>query len=176
VNYSNALRSIMIQKMTGSRPLSANALSREAGIPQSTLSRWLRDAARIPRSHAARNMKGKGEILIAKRPADWSPEEKFNLVIEASSMPESELGAFLRSTPPKSIPISASPTLKRSTPAATPARRTRNRTSPHLFLRSGDVVTLTLPPGTRIPFTLNRDETFTKQDHAELPGGRRHLR
>lgn len=34
--------------------------------------------------------------MIAKRPADWSPEEKFNLVIEASSVPETELGAFLR--------------------------------------------------------------------------------
>ena len=86
----------MIQKMTGPQPLSANALSGEVGIPQSTLSRWLRDAARIRRSHAARNMKEKGEILIAKRPADWSPEEKFNLVLEASSIPESELGAFLR--------------------------------------------------------------------------------
>jgi transposase-like protein len=86
----------MIQKMTGSRPLSANALSREVGISQSTLSRWLRDAARTPRSHVARNMKEKGEILIAKRPVDWSPEEKFNLVLEASSIPEGELGAFLR--------------------------------------------------------------------------------
>jgi transposase len=86
----------MIQKMTGSRPLSANALSREVGIPQSTLSRWLRDAARNSRSRAARNTKEEGETLIAKRPADWSPEEKFNLVIEASSVPETELGAFLR--------------------------------------------------------------------------------
>ena len=94
MNYSNPLRSIMIQKMTGCRPLSANALSREVGIPQSTLSRWLRDAARNPR--AARSTKEKGEILIAKRPADWSPEEKFNLVFEASSVPETELGAFLR--------------------------------------------------------------------------------
>ena len=34
--------------------------------------------------------------MIAKRPADWSPEEKFNLVLEASAIPESELGAFLR--------------------------------------------------------------------------------
>ena len=31
------------------------------------------------------------------------------------------------------------------------------------LLRSGDVVTLTLPPGTRIPFTLNRDGTFTNK-------------
>ena len=33
---------------------------------------------------------------MAKRPADWSPEEKFKLVLEASSVSETELGAFLR--------------------------------------------------------------------------------
>lgn len=34
--------------------------------------------------------------MTAKRPADWTPEEKFNLVLEAASVPEAELGAFLR--------------------------------------------------------------------------------
>ncbi len=33
---------------------------------------------------------------MSRRPADWSPEEKLNLVLEASSIPDAELGAFLR--------------------------------------------------------------------------------
>ncbi|MHC1725924.1 MAG: hypothetical protein AB9866_07960 [Syntrophobacteraceae bacterium] len=34
---------------------------------------------------------------MVKRPADWTPEEKFDFVIEAGALSESELGAFLRS-------------------------------------------------------------------------------
>jgi hypothetical protein len=64
------------------------------GIPQSTLSRWLRDAAKAPRS---RGIDGEtGEINVTKRPADLSPEEKFNVVLEASSIAEADMGAFLR--------------------------------------------------------------------------------
>jgi len=33
---------------------------------------------------------------MAKRPQDWTPEEKLQAVIEAASIPEEELGAFLR--------------------------------------------------------------------------------
>ncbi len=34
--------------------------------------------------------------MTAKRSADWTREEKFTLVLEAVSVPEAELGAFLR--------------------------------------------------------------------------------
>ena len=33
---------------------------------------------------------------MTKRPADWTPQEKYNLVLEARTLAESELGAFLR--------------------------------------------------------------------------------
>ena len=33
---------------------------------------------------------------MAKRPQDWTPEEKLEAVIEAATLPEEELGAFLR--------------------------------------------------------------------------------
>lgn len=33
---------------------------------------------------------------MTRRPADWSPVEKFNLVLEASSIADADLGAFLR--------------------------------------------------------------------------------
>jgi transcriptional regulator with XRE-family HTH domain len=86
----------MIQKMTGPWGLSANALAHQAGMSQTTLSRWLRDAARLPQPHETRNNPQKGRIMMVKRPADWTPEEKFNLVLEAAAISESELGAFLR--------------------------------------------------------------------------------
>lgn len=85
----------MIQKLTGPWGLSANALAYQVGVSQSTLSRWLRDAARLP--HQTRNNLQNGKIMMVKRPADWTPEEKFNLVLDAGAIPESELGAFLRS-------------------------------------------------------------------------------
>ncbi len=34
--------------------------------------------------------------MTAKRPQDWSAEEKFEVVVEAATVPEEELGAFLR--------------------------------------------------------------------------------
>ncbi len=34
--------------------------------------------------------------MTAQRPADWTPEEKFNLVLEAACVSEAELGALLR--------------------------------------------------------------------------------
>jgi len=86
----------MIKKMTGPWSQTANALSLQTGVPQTTLSRWLRNAAKVPRTHATDAKTQRGEIIMAKRPADWSPEEKFKLVLEASSVSEAELGAFLR--------------------------------------------------------------------------------
>jgi transposase len=96
VRYSNSFKSIMIQKMTGPSQLSANALADQVGIAQTTLSRWLRDAARLPQAHETHSSPQKGKIMMVKRPADWTPEEKFNLVLEAAVISESELGAFLR--------------------------------------------------------------------------------
>jgi transposase len=87
----------MIRKLTGPQGLSANALAYQVGISQGTLSRWLRDAARLPQTPDARNNPQNGKIIMVKRPADWTPQEKFNLVLDAGAVSESELGAFLRS-------------------------------------------------------------------------------
>jgi hypothetical protein len=63
----------MIQKMTGPSQLSANALADQVGIAQTTLSRWLRDAARPPQAHETHSSPQKGKIMMVKRPADWTP-------------------------------------------------------------------------------------------------------
>ena len=78
--------------MAGPEGISASALSREIGVPQPTLSRWLKEARNLEA------MKKKApEKKKAVRPAHrWTPEEKFQVVIRAAQLPEDQLGAFLR--------------------------------------------------------------------------------
>lgn len=90
--YNNGFKSRMVQRMAGPEGISANALSKEVGVSQSALSRWLRDARTVRDMGGTQNHReGK-----SKSPRHWTPEEKLRLVVEASGMPESELGAFLR--------------------------------------------------------------------------------
>lgn len=89
MQYSSGLKARMIERMSGRDPLSANKLSGEVGISQNTLSRWLRGASEV------KNVKGNGHVAQS-RPDDLPPAEKFRLVMEASTLSEDELGAFLR--------------------------------------------------------------------------------
>ena len=92
----------VIMKIVGPRhdPLGKTAaeISREMGISQSTLSRWIGQAGTI----RSMNMKKKqpsqqhNNTPRQKRPQDWRPEEKMRVVMEAAALSESELGAFLR--------------------------------------------------------------------------------
>ena len=81
--YSPAFRSKMLEKLLGPDARSACSLSREVGIPQSTLSRWVREAGTL-------------ESMGKKTRKNWSAEEKLRIVVQASELPEEELGAFLR--------------------------------------------------------------------------------
>ncbi|MCP4738880.1 MAG: transposase, partial [Bosea sp.] len=45
--YSEELKARMVQKLTSPAGPSATSLSHEIGIPQSTLSRWIRQAGRV---------------------------------------------------------------------------------------------------------------------------------
>lgn len=48
--YTEGFRARMVERMTGSEAISANSLSKEAGINQPTLSRWLREAGTVAES------------------------------------------------------------------------------------------------------------------------------
>jgi transposase len=96
--YSRDFRGRMVQRMSGSKAVSAYALSKEVGVGQPTLSRWLREAATIstmakrkPKPGAA-GSKG----TAPRRPSDWPIEEKIRVVMEASGLSETELGGTLR--------------------------------------------------------------------------------
>lgn len=71
--------------------MSATALSKETGISQATLSRWLLSASTFAamgdRDH---------EPSQPRRPQNWSAEEKLRIVLAAAQLSDSELGEFLR--------------------------------------------------------------------------------
>lgn len=101
MEYSEAFKSKMVQRMSGPRGKTATALAPEVGIPQPTLSRWLRAA----QASVAVMSKGPAQVTdpspeqpakAPKRPEDWSAEERLRAVVESSRLSEDELGAFLR--------------------------------------------------------------------------------
>lgn len=98
MEYSTGLKSNMVRKMAGPEGVSATSLAREVGIPQSTLSRWLRAAGTVAGLSIAPPAQGREKTMAPRRPRDWSPEEKLNAVFEAQALSEDELGTFLRRT------------------------------------------------------------------------------
>lgn len=83
--------------MCGPRAVSAYALARDEGLSQSTLSRWKREAGTLSGMTTRDEKTEAPEKPTRKRPQDWSLEEKLQAVVEASSLSDEELGAYLRS-------------------------------------------------------------------------------
>jgi hypothetical protein len=85
--YTNGFRAAMVRKMAGPRAVTATALAKEVGIPQPTLSRWLRDAATV-------------EVVSKKtgsqRAKRWTAAEKLRVVVAAQHVEGEQLGALLR--------------------------------------------------------------------------------
>jgi transposase len=81
----------MVGRMLGERRLSASALSKEVGVGQPTLSRWLREASRV-----GVVTQSEEEKRPERRPEDWSSREKLEALMEAAAVPEAELGMWLR--------------------------------------------------------------------------------
>ena len=90
--YSESFKQRMIQRMVGPARVSASALSREVGVAQATLSRWLASAGRLSVVSDDEEPKPR-----AKRPEDWTPQSKLAAVMEAARLSDAELGAWLRS-------------------------------------------------------------------------------
>ena len=86
VTYSAAFRSRMVERLVGPRAVSACALSREVGVAQAVLSRWLVKASTVDGMTASRKTTDK----------KWTGAEKWRVVLEASQCSASDLGALLR--------------------------------------------------------------------------------
>lgn len=97
--YSKAFRALVVQKMTGPNGPRPTAVAHELGVSRASVYRWLKDAATVElpsiESHDLSTC-SPGPIKM-KRPQDWSAEEKLAAVLEAASLTDEELGAFLRS-------------------------------------------------------------------------------
>ena len=89
--YSDAFKAQMVRRLIGPPRVSTHTLAEETGISQSSLSRWLRQA-RLMSSDNEQGPSSNGP----RRPQDWSPREKWEAVLKASSLAPEALGAFLR--------------------------------------------------------------------------------
>ena len=86
--YSDTVKEAMIMKLTSTNAPSATSLAQEVGIHQSTLSRWVREYAKVGKE---------GGVMKARRPQDWTAEEKLNAVLEYEKLEEEEQrGKYLR--------------------------------------------------------------------------------
>jgi len=95
-NYSDTVKEAMVVKLTTLDAPSATALAKEVNIPQSTLSRWVREYGTIGRG---------GDDMKARRPQDWTAEEKLNAILEYEKLNEEERGKYLREKGLHSIQI-----------------------------------------------------------------------
>ncbi len=89
--YSDGFKARMVERMTGPGKVSAGALSKEVGVPQPTLSLWLRAAGTVSPVNDDETTKPR-----ARRPEDWTPQEKLAAVVEAAGVSDANLGAWLR--------------------------------------------------------------------------------
>jgi len=87
--YSPSFKAKMVARLTGADALSANLLSKEIGIPNSTLSRWVREAKGRP--HVSQEPAGR------KFKKAWSFEEKLRILNAAQGLSPTKLSAYLRS-------------------------------------------------------------------------------
>jgi transposase len=97
--YTEGFRARMVERMTGPRAMSANALSQEVGITQPTLSRWLREAGTVTgvsKKKSKSKPKPKPASPAAPSAGRWSAEEKVRVVLAATGVSEQGLGTFLR--------------------------------------------------------------------------------
>lgn len=97
--YSEAFRKRMVERMSGPHGIKAYVLAAEVGVCQPTLSRWLREASILrPVSKKSKSKKAHATAKPhpSRRPADWSPEEKYRVVMASSAIGDADLGAFLR--------------------------------------------------------------------------------
>ena len=73
----------LVEQLTGSSPKSASQVSRETGIPQPSLSRWLREARSLP------------DVATNKRLKTWTIDEKARVMVAASKLSGAELTVLL---------------------------------------------------------------------------------
>ena len=98
--YSESFKERMVEKILSTPGLTAGKLSGSVDVHQSTLSRWLREAGSVavmPKKKNRRKANPKKLAARSRRPQDWSPEERLQVVMEVAGASDEELGEILRS-------------------------------------------------------------------------------
>src|SRR5688572_1687517 len=95
---SETLKKKVLTRLVGPYAISASALSKEVGISQSTLSRWLKDAGTVAAvvSDKKDDEEKSGPERARRRAQDWTAEEKLRVVVESMKISDADLGGFLR--------------------------------------------------------------------------------
>jgi len=121
VSYTSGFKARMIERITGPEGISANALSKEMGISQPTLSRWVRDGSL-----------GEMNKKKAQKRRAWTAPEKFQVVQQASQLSGSELGELLRREGLHAAQLSQWTDLARAAALASlaPQKRSKGKLSP----------------------------------------------
>ena len=89
--YTSGFKAKMVQRMSSPDAISAIGLSKEVGVSQSQLSRWLRAARTVPAMTKERRAEQPPQVGASR-----SAEEKMRIVMAAAALAPGELGAFLR--------------------------------------------------------------------------------
>lgn len=91
--YSESFKRKMVQRLLLPNGPTATKLGKEVGVPQPTLSRWVRSMGTVV---AVSNKKAPGPASRPRRPEDWTAQERLRVVSESGRLGEEELGEFLR--------------------------------------------------------------------------------
>lgn len=88
--YAEGFKARMVERMAGPEGITATRLAEDVGVPQPTLSRWLREAPKVVA------MVNKKKSRKSERPNRRTADEKLRIVLEAAQLKDEELGAYLR--------------------------------------------------------------------------------
>jgi len=86
--YTEGFKQQMVKRMLGPPVETATALAKKVGVPQPTLSKWLRDAGTVASMVA--------DERSEEKPKKWTVKEKLRVVVGGEDLKGSALGEFLR--------------------------------------------------------------------------------
>lgn len=91
--YTAGFKAQMVKRMLGPPAVTATSLSQQVGVPQPTLSKWLKQAATIA-AMSSSDEKKPGSVVAG--PKKWTAAEKLRMVVAAQNLEGVALGELLR--------------------------------------------------------------------------------
>lgn len=94
MGYTEAFKAQMVKRMVGPTAVSATSLSQQVGVPQPTLSKWLKQAATVGVMNSSDEKKTSASAVAG--PKKWTTAEKLRVVAAAQGLEGAALGELLR--------------------------------------------------------------------------------